>query len=217
MRFFDSVIGYPFLSTVSHLNTCPKFRVRFNRNELRNEGQRIEIYRLISSAADYESSRAFFESQIALREENDARFDGENRLSAEKKRIAIEEARFKKEAEKAKLLAALIQAAKGARFSCNGKAECDKAFSLTQIYLSENSDMKIQVATDTIVETYNPTDSMKIGIKATKQPKKGDRSEIVLTANCKDESNASFEEVCNNKLLPIYREFPDFIKKSIQP
>ncbi len=180
-----------------------------NNNELINEGLRIESYKIIASYAEYQSARTYFESAVAIRQENEAKLEKE-------KRKGIEEALLKKEKEKAEILGALIHAQNNARFSCKGKTECDKAFSLTQIYLSNNADMKIQIATDTIIETFNPTDSMKLGIKAMKVPLKGDSSEIVLTVTCRDEKWDLYIEVCNKQLLRVYRDFPDFVQKSIR-
>jgi hypothetical protein len=50
--------------------------------------------------------------------------------------------------EEAATEARLQAAVRDAAIGCANKAQCDKAFSLAQIYLSTNADMKIQVATE---------------------------------------------------------------------
>ena len=114
--------------------------------------------------------------------------------------------------------AALIDAIKKSRYICKNKNECEKAFSLTQIFISENSDMKIQVATDTIIETYNPSDFFKTGLKAVKIPRKSNVAEIVLTASCSHEgSDEEMQDFCNQKILSIYLAYPKFIKSVLNP
>jgi hypothetical protein len=45
-----------------------------------------------------------------------------------------------------------MAASRRSTYTCPDKAICAKAFSLAQIFVSNNSDQKIQVATDTIIE-----------------------------------------------------------------
>lgn len=109
----------------------------------------------------------------------------------------------------------LMAAKRNAVIHCLTKEECEKAFALTQIYVSEYSDMKIQVATGTIIETYNPSEDGKIGMKATKIPSIGTTADIFITANCKDEKSF-FNELCSMKLLMIFESFPDFVNSRLR-
>lgn len=52
--------------------------------------------------------------------------------------------------------------------ACFGAENCRRMFALTQIFISENADVKIQLATDTIIETYGSDDGF--AMKATKVP-----------------------------------------------
>jgi hypothetical protein len=65
--------------------------------------------------------------------------------------------------------------------------------------------MKIQLATDTIVETYNPTDSGKLGAKVIKTPGAGQSAEIVLTVTCRECSSDQRRE--SYELMKAFRPF----------
>lgn len=65
---------------------------------------------------------------------------------------------------------------------CTNADDCKKAFTLTQIFISQNAGMKIQLATDTIIETYGS--STKLVMKATKSPDIGNEEIINLTVIC---------------------------------
>lgn len=129
------------------------------------------------------------------------------RQEDERKRIKQEELRAK--------VAELLEAEKLAVVFCPDKTACDKAFSLTQIYLNQTADMKIQVATDTIVETYNPTEDGKLGLKAIRIPGKGSSAAITLTATCKDEKGF-YVESCRLGKLRAYKEFRPFVEQMLK-
>lgn len=126
-----------------------------------------------------------------------------------------EAASLRKQEELKAQIADLLQAEKDAVVFCPDKAACDKAFSLTQIYLNQTADMKIQVATDTIVETYNPTEDGKLGLKAIRIPGKGSSAAITLTANCKDEKG-SYSEVCRLTKIQAYSGFRTFVERMLK-
>jgi len=75
--------------------------------------------------------------------------------------------------------------------------------------------MKIQVATDTIVETYNPTEDGKLGLKALRIPGKGTTATITLTATCKDEKG-HYAEVCRLGKIRAYKGFRPFIEQMLK-
>lgn len=126
-----------------------------------------------------------------------------------------------KDAEKqAKILDATISlmpryelAKQNSSVVCVGEKICKKYFQLTQLFINNNSDMKIQVATDTIVETYNPTDLYKVGMKASKYPGKDDSEKIIIDVICKSEAN---DALCIQKETAIYEKFRPFIEMSLQ-
>lgn len=108
---------------------------------------------------------------------------------AEEKRLA-DEAAASKARDDAAMAALIADAARGSRVTCASDAECRKAFALAQIFVSTKTDMKIQLATDTIIETYNPTEAGKMGAKVIKTPGAGQSAEIVLTVTCRECTSA---------------------------
>lgn len=102
-----------------------------------------------------------------------------------------------------------------AKFFCANKEICEKAFALTEIFFSKSSDMKIQTATGTTIETYNPTKVGDIGLRALKVPQKGSSASIILTVTCKD-TDSFGRELCIQRKSSIYREFRTFMDGEIQ-
>jgi len=102
-----------------------------------------------------------------------------------------------------------------AQYTCNSELECNKAFALTQIYISDNSDMKIQVATDAIIETYNPSDSLKIGFKALKVPGIGHSATIKLNAYCGEANSEAELKLCMISIINILNNFPEYINSQL--
>lgn len=101
-------------------------------------------------------------------------------------------------------------------YTCVDKIMCNKAFSLAQIYVAQNADQKIQVATDTIIQTYNPTDSGNIGMSIVKTPGKGAREIIEITVTCKGSDGELFASLCSKKRTVIYAGFRPFIEARLQ-
>ena len=131
---------------------------------------------------------------------------------------AVETAKAKSAAERLRPVIEEHAAAKRlAVFRCKGPASCDKAFALAQIFMNANADMKIQVATNTIVETYNPTDAGKVGMKIVKQPLSGDEAEVRLTATCRPASTSTISENCLKIETSIYQRFPGYMQSEFRP
>jgi len=82
---------------------------------------------------------------------------------------------------------------------CCGLQMCKKAFTLAQIYISENAGMKIQLATDSIIETYGSTDA--VVMKATKIPGEGDTEAITLRVFCPNQDQIGGDETVRLKAL----------------
>ena len=187
------------------------------------EKQRLEKYKIVANPKDYENAKSNIDLaaiEIDLQRKEIQRITEQKRIEEQRlsdlQKNAENEALTAIKNKKSQQRLALIEAAQRSRFICQNKTECQKAFSLTQIFVSENSDMKIQVATETIIETYNPNESMNTGLKAIKIPRRGDSAEIVLTASCRDEGRESFKDVCDNKILSVYRKFPTFLQSSLR-
>jgi hypothetical protein len=133
-----------------------------------------------------------------------------------------EQERIRREQENERLAAEAAQRARANRhaeamlasaWKCTTPLECDKAFALAQIYIDQNSDMKIQVATNTIVETFNPTDEGKIGLKVVRMPLRGQEAEVRLVVTCK----RGHPQLCIDRETHVYEGFPTFMKARLQP
>lgn len=131
---------------------------------------------------------------------------------AEKQKREAEQAAIQ---QKLKTEQALVQAENDAYVTCNDKASCDKVFSLTQIYINSKASQKIQIATDTIVETYNPTENGNIGMGAVKIPGKGSSAIIRISVTCKVSDSGHFSKYCEQKKLDIYNDFRPFVNKML--
>jgi hypothetical protein len=127
---------------------------------------------------------------------------------------ASEARQAKEEEDRKKEMADELDAAAHSTYTCKGKAACSKAFTLAQVYVQQHSDQKIQVATDTIIDTYNPTEGGNVGITVTKIPRAGTSETITITPHCKLEG-IYYESVCRLKRTSIYRGFRPFIEKSL--
>lgn len=160
-----------------------------------------------------EAAQQYYDEMDARRNEANiqrAALDAE--VSAKKAREAKlrAEAATAAEARLRLLMAEERQAALNSHVSCNDRIMCAKIFALAQIYTSENSDQKIQVATDTIIETYNPTERGRIGIKIIKMPRHGTAEIVSITVTCnEDEFNAVN---CSSKRTQIYQGFRPYVE-----
>jgi hypothetical protein len=102
-----------------------------------------------------------------------------------------------------------------ANISCKTKASCEKAFELTEVFFATAADLKIQTATKTTLETFNPSKDGDIGLRALKVPQSSDGANIVLTVSCAAEG-AKFKEFCITKKIDTYNNFRIFMRKSFQ-
>lgn len=186
------------------------------------ESSRLQLYMQAANPADYTIAKANIERSYVDIAKQDAERIRLSQLSEEERQKIADEKRRTDENENARRMESRLQAlhsleaaANKARFMCRDRLECEKAFSLTQIFIVSNSDMKIQVANDTIIETYNATEGMKVAMKAIKMPRAGNTAEILLSLSCRDEGQASYKDWCNSKSILVYSEFPQFMEKNL--
>lgn len=69
---------------------------------------------------------------------------------------------------------------------CNNEQECKEKWSAAQVWVSRNVPMKIQVATDSIIETFGSTqhNSVALAASVTKEPIGGGRYKITIRTGC---------------------------------
>lgn len=110
----------------------------------------------------------------------------------------------------------LIVANRSAVIFCPTKQVCDKAFSLTKVYINEHSDMKVQMSDDTMISTYNAVDYDRIAMEAIKTPSVGDSSNIKLVVRCKNMSEYSVRNTdCMWRAIRIYTVFRPFVESRL--
>ncbi len=165
---------------------------------------------IFSSAAQYEYDKAWTAAYNAKNADPAAE-------EAERaRRKAVEDERTRKldaENEKARQeMANEAAAERTAWVQCADKAMCSKVFALAQIYVTRHSNQKIQVATDTIIETYNPTEPGNVGISVTKTPRQGTTEVVTISASCKDSNYGSYASFCRGKRTEIYAGFKPFVE-----
>lgn len=187
-----------------------------------SERRRLAMYRVVAAPTEYEIAKATINSfavAIDARRLDEAKRSEEKEVEREKteklRKLQLEDERRKSD-EKIRMQAEeLLRAERSAFVLCLNKAACDKAFSLTQIYINQTSDMKIQLATDAIVETHNPTEDGKLALKAIRIPGKGSSALITLVATCRNEKGFHSES-CRLGKLSAYLGFPSFVDRLLK-
>jgi D-alanyl-D-alanine carboxypeptidase len=186
------------------------------------ERNRLRMYAVVAGNDELKIAAENYQKlvdQIADEEsEVAARKIKEEEEAARKKAKDEEEAAMrtaKEEAAAAALNAEFEKAVGNAKFRCKDRLECEKAFSLTQIFIATNTDMKIQMANDTIIETYNPNKTASMGATAFKIPKEGTSAEIRLVASCRGEDNKFAEKACKLKSILLSTDFPRFLRNRL--
>jgi hypothetical protein len=172
------------------------------------ERNRLRMYSIV--AGDEELKSAADNLQYLVDNYQDEKAQARAKTAAE---AAAKKA--KDEAEAAALDAEFEKARANATFRCKDRLECEKAFSLTQIFIATNTDMKIQMANDTIIETYNPNKLASMGATAFKIPKEGTSAEIRLVASCRAEENKLAERACKRKSILLSSDFPRFLRERL--
>jgi len=114
--------------------------------------------------------------------------------------------------ERVKLRERLLTAQQDARLGCDTKTACDKMFALTEIFVAQHSDMKLQLTTATSLQTYNPTEPNRLGMSAYRIPGKRDTATIVLEVSCKDyPPGAGDENTCLRRQVETTEKFRPFV------
>jgi hypothetical protein len=151
---------------------------------------------------------ALNEAESKAAAEARAKHDAELAAQAERLRSKQIEDAVQAHAE----LKAEVEAATSAKLACNVKTTCAKVFALAQIYIATETDQKIQVVTDSVIQTYNPTEDGKVGASIIKMPQRGDGALVSLSLSCKSSGFAAMESLCRKKNTRLYQGFLPFIE-----
>lgn len=113
------------------------------------------------------------------------------------------------EQERRGLTKRVLAARAAARILCIEREQCDRAFGMAEVFVSQNSDMKIQVSTSSVIETYNATEKGNLALKVLRTPSPSNLSEISLGAICRTDGDSNYTELCELRLLAAYTGFKD--------
>lgn len=138
-----------------------------------------------------------------------------------KEQVAAQQAELSGRRERAQeVLKKIDEAEEKAVVRCAGKASCDKAFSLAKVYVSENADMRVQISDDTMISTFGPIKTGRLGMRAVKVPDTGDSAKVELTVDCqgldaigKSLADPYYQvfELCSKLMVLHYEGFKEFI------
>jgi hypothetical protein len=102
-----------------------------------------------------------------------------------------------------------------ATVECNTKESCDKAFSLTKVYVQQNSGMRVQISDDTMVSSFNSNQGGRVGLSAVKVPGAGQTASIKLSATCQGMDYQYAFMICGEQLKRIFQGFKPFVESRI--
>lgn len=115
----------------------------------------------------------------------------------------------REEANRRELASRVVLARSAAKIPCSTREQCERAFGMAEVFVSQNADMKIQVATTSVIETYNASEKGKVALKVLRVPRPEGDSEISLLATCRTDGDVGWQDVCDPRLLRIYTDFKD--------
>ncbi len=134
----------------------------------------------------------------------DLRLPRLGKLDAEEKERKAAAERERRARQQAELAAAMLR--NGIR--CLGVTQCDRTFAHAQAYVLRQADMRIQVATNTLIETYNGNGAGKVSMRIVRAPTAGDAWEVQMTAACNDGNSPDrYGDTCERALLIVYSGF----------
>ncbi len=136
----------------------------------------------------------------------------------ERKRLEMterrkDEAELSADRQRRKAELQLVHDEKDDYVTCYDDSSCDKMFTLTREYIRARSTRKIQLATDSTIETSSPEQDGDIAMSARKIPAIGSSSDIYLTVSCRVDDKGIYDKLCERRQLEIYRGFRPFINK----
>ena len=116
---------------------------------------------------------------------------------------------------------ALNIAQERATVTCEGELVCEKAWRLTKAYVAANSDMQVRAADDTMVDTYAPSNSGMVSLRAMRADT-ATGATITLTGVCRNMySDSTGKEMggaysaCFSRLGELWNGFGPFLKERL--
>lgn len=114
----------------------------------------------------------------------------------------------------------LSSSLRNSKVSCNDKPACEKAFSLTRIYIQNNSNMPFQYSDKFSIHTYTPIKYGHTGITARRKPERDGKETISIVILCNglylELDGSSAKPICINKMADIYNGYKPFIEERLK-
>lgn len=80
---------------------------------------------------------------------------------------------------------AMLAEYEASRPTCQGKEQCDAMWEHAQVWVANNSRMKIQTATNVLIETYGGgSNSAQLAMRVVKEPLGGGAYKLVFSGGC---------------------------------
>lgn len=108
------------------------------------------------------------------------------------------------------------EAEKKATFHCLTKSACEKAFSLTKVYILNHSGTGIKMADETVILTHEPKERVTVALQAIKTPGVGDSATIQLSGRCSRMYGATINEHCYQYIIKDFNEYPVFMRERMK-
>ena len=113
-------------------------------------------------------------------------------------------------------LAAAAQAANAATIVCDVKLTCAKVFSLAQAFIAAETDQKMRVVSDAVMQTGSPTELGQVGASVFRTPQRPGRATVSLRLSCKAGSIQEQERLCREKTTRLSLKFRPFIEERLK-
>jgi hypothetical protein len=145
--------------------------------------------------------RSYIDSKRKEQEEVHARFDADLKRFRELKAILVVENHHQESTPPKKdneALALIAKEGQSVVAVCKDLAACDRAWSLAQLYVRAKANTRIQIVTDTLIVTNDPTRPDAIGLSVAKVPDQGG-TRLVMDTLCHNSPEG--QEYCHT--LPV--------------
>lgn len=104
-----------------------------------------------------------------------------------------------------------VEAEKLRHFTCLTTKECERAFMAAKAFVTERSNMRVQVSDSSMISCYRPVKKNMISLSAIRKPVEKEVEQISLTAECNGYEFNNFG-YCDNKVSAIYEDFQPYIE-----
>jgi hypothetical protein len=97
------------------------------------------------------------------------------------------------------------------RPTCDALVDCASKWQAAQLWIVQNAQFKLQIATDVVLETYSPWKGHPgLAARVTKQPLGGTKYQLVLELWCVNPNNVDLADLLGGMGKFCLNHYPDF-------